>query len=723
MNSKALHIDSLHCTFKKLKDAEVTFSPGMTAIRGPNGAGKSSVLHAVLFALYGVGAVPGGKAAAVPTGESNASATLNFTLGTSSYSLERTTTAAKLYRIGADGQLDLQANGTSAVSDYVKDALGIASAQEFCKFSYSPQGETSALLTLGASALNKTVEQLAGADFVDRIVTRAKTKTDFLKGGLAQLPDAVDTRQKQEELNDATVRMAAVEQDFSAREADSERAAERLSAARVCLQRAAERNRHAREVHRSRTALERELEVSVRQHASCSEKLDSAGQPEPEVSAHDLATAKETADSLRSAGARRAELCRQRSAAERSASALSQRAADSAAVAVQLEETQTKLFPLTEQQQELKAVVSERKRAVLSLQASVRGAVCHACQRPFDADSATALEEQLAQAETELAGLQQKLAETEDKVLGLERGIATLRRSLLSEKEAAQYTGALASLETTERELASLPEVSSAELEEAEAAYQRLIRQAAQREAAMATLQQLTAEKAKHEAAISASEKALQELPELAEEDETPLHAEEKAAMEEAAVAAAVLAALQSEFSQLEARARGLESEIQQAQAADAKRKALEERVSVLGALVKFLTQNKARYLTGIWDGITATVSEFVSSVTGGGISSLSRDESGEFWFIENGEQRPIFCASGGQRAIIGVGMRLALGNLQPAGAGLLLLDEPSAELADETAAALAGALRAQDRQIVLVTHRSGDEFSADKTVMLGATE
>jgi exonuclease SbcC len=133
----------------------------------------------------------------------------------------------------------------------------------------------------------------------------------------------------------------------------------------------------------------------------------------------------------------------------------------------------------------------------------------------------------------------------------------------------------------------------------------------------------------------------------------------------------------------------------------------------------RWLKENKAAFLNDTWSGILALVSEFSSEVTSGAIEEVGREPDGDFWYREDGHVRPILAASGGQRSIIGVGLRLALPSLLPAALGFVALDEASADLNEDHAAALAGALRTSGRQVILVTHRQGEEFSSDAVVVL----
>ncbi len=80
--------------FKRHTDLEVTFDSGSTAIVGENYSGKSSVLHGILMALFGVSAVPDGKAA-ITRGESRrVKADLEFVVNGIPYEVNRTLSSA-----------------------------------------------------------------------------------------------------------------------------------------------------------------------------------------------------------------------------------------------------------------------------------------------------------------------------------------------------------------------------------------------------------------------------------------------------------------------------------------------------------------------------------------------------------------------------------------------------------------------------------------------------
>jgi DNA repair exonuclease SbcCD ATPase subunit len=173
------------------------------------------------------------------------------------------------------------------------------------------------------------------------------------------------------------------------------------------------------------------------------------------------------------------------------------------------------------------------------------------------------------------------------------------------------------------------------------------------------------------------------------------------------------------ELSSIELSIKSFEQEIQKAEDLMQRRALLERRASNFDGLTKYLRNNRATFMAELWEQLMALTSQFVFEVTGGRIERIERSTDGDFWYVEEGRRAAYARLAGGFKAIAGVGLRLALASLLPAGMSLIVLDEPSSELRDDMAAALASVLRSQNRQIVMVTHRQGEEYTADTVIEL----
>ncbi len=113
--------------FRQYAQASLTLDTGITAIVGANGAGKSTLVEAILWALYGAGAIRG----TVDTlrflwseGGAKPRVMLEFELGGRRYQVQRTPNDAHIALFSSSGWQRL-ATGTSAVNRFVPQLLGM----------------------------------------------------------------------------------------------------------------------------------------------------------------------------------------------------------------------------------------------------------------------------------------------------------------------------------------------------------------------------------------------------------------------------------------------------------------------------------------------------------------------------------------------------------------------------------------------------------------------
>ena len=153
--------------FKRLDDHTFQFTSGMNFILGENGAGKSTLLRAIATAMFGVQMIPG-VAEDIPTrGQTTWSLELGFTDSGDAYRIKRTKTSAHLHKNG-----EPVASGNTPVTKYMEDLLGI-SAKDYNLLIHSRQGETAYVINYGTTALQRKVEEFAGAEVVEQIAKAA----------------------------------------------------------------------------------------------------------------------------------------------------------------------------------------------------------------------------------------------------------------------------------------------------------------------------------------------------------------------------------------------------------------------------------------------------------------------------------------------------------------------------------------------------------------------
>jgi len=108
--------------------------------------------------------------------------------------------------------------------------------------------------------------------------------------------------------------------------------------------------------------------------------------------------------------------------------------------------------------------------------------------------------------------------------------------------------------------------------------------------------------------------------------------------------------------------------------------------------------------------------SEFVKACTGGDISEVYLAEAG-IRYIENGRGRGTVSASGAQKTLIGLGMKLGLSQIVRSPFGALLLDEISSDMDPDVSTACLTVLGEYCEQAIIVSHTASDV--ADNVIQL----
>ena len=160
--------------FKRLENGEFNFTEGLNFILGENGAGKSTLLRAISTALFGVQMLPG-LAEAIPTrGQTTWELGLTFSHKDVEYVVKRTKSSAK---VEANGER--VASGNTPTTKYIEDLLNLT-AKDYNLLIHSRQGETAYVLNFGATALQRKVEEFAGAEAVELLAKKAslRSRTD-----------------------------------------------------------------------------------------------------------------------------------------------------------------------------------------------------------------------------------------------------------------------------------------------------------------------------------------------------------------------------------------------------------------------------------------------------------------------------------------------------------------------------------------------------------------
>lgn len=702
--------------FKRHESLDVEFADGVTAIRGPNYVGKSTILEAVFYALIGLSAVPGGKKTATRRGSKGCSVSLYFECAEGEGVIVRTLTTASVTVAGK-----LKATGQTSVNAWVEDFFGMG--QKLMQtLAFSPQSETSVLVTLGAAELNRIIEAVSNSKYVDELADKAAKVASIAEAKLQDIGEIQDQATLVASLADAEAGLERETEVATSCVAATTKARGTLEFLKEDKAKLVEHNKTAKKL----AAKAKDLEYSVQ---SCSEQVLKLGTEIGEMEAarvntDGLAEVKKAAEAdiraLEEAKITKVRLTSRISQLQKDVADLAGDEAKAENVA-KLATARALLDKLTAAGTKAYAEVKGLTKELQTAKSDLDGSVCSACQRPFDASH-------LAEAEAKVEKLTKELADASvacsaaekayvaardahNKLQGLqprenwETRLASARQEL---KDSSSLLQDFKSDEEVSDKLKALKaELLSAVVKEQEAESQdRAIRKK------KATLAECCE-------TLSSAREALKTLNVPEEMDPAPLDESlelANSAFVEASTQevrqAGVVTEYKGKVAKLEAEAKANAAKLE-------KRKDLETRAARFGAFAGWLRKNKAAFLAETWAGILASTSEFASECTGGAVTQVLRDDSGDFSYVENGEVYPAEAASGGQKSIIGVGLRLALAALLPQGCRLVALDEPSGDLNDEHATMLTSALRGQGRQVIMTTHREGDEVIADEVVTL----
>lgn len=708
--------------FKRHEDLTVNFTDGMTAIRGPNWAGKTTVLHAILFALGGVSAVPDGKKK-IPRRNQNGKTEVVLTMS-DGFSIKRTLTAALVL----DDAGQTIASSHTAVNEWVEQNVFGMDAKRAQLLFYAQQSETAALLTLGAPALNRLIEDLTEADFVEETAIKASEKARVAQAQLSAMGAASE---------DDIHAMAALVSDLSSEEKVVEQSHKEYVSAVGALQTEHQRIRAALHEAQEHNSKVRTRTLQVNEQASWltqKQEVDSQleGLVEQDVAALASALA-EVKESLSVTAEVSRDLARLTKVIGEDAEWLKANDTvskkDLGKLQKACETAEAAATNATVAWEEAKQATKKCHDALKQAEQDLLAAKCSACGRAFD-------DSHVATADKEIAKLRKALAKAVESQDALHPEVLCTQEALKTAKAKLPEAVLLAAIEIKRQAL----QKNEAELDELRAWCEenfgnKTIDEVTQQYRHDQTLAEIAWSNARTSNAsrnqlidrnlhitrkLDAIAKVLATLPEGDEVDAAPLIVQESEALQAARQASQDLQestqALAQVRSQLKAAVVARDRALEQQQ----RRRELEFVAERYGGLAKWLRTSKAAFLGEIWDGILAIAGEFVSQATEGYATALGRSDDGDFSVVEDGEEGPMVGASGGMKSICATGLRIGLDSLLPQGMGFMLLDEPSSELDESKAASMAGALRAQNRQVILVTHRQGEEFASDQVVVLG---
>lgn len=712
--------------FKTHKSLSATFDQGMNVITGPNGAGKSNSLKGVLYALFGVQGAGLDKSNVTHWDADSHKVELTLDLpGYPRCTIVRTPKSAKV--MDANGVL--LASGTSAVTAFVEEALGIG-YKDFQLLAYSKQGEAQALLAMGATGLQKRVEDLAKIDLIDKVLTLVSKDVSFVEGqiaGIGEIPDVTVLVARRDQLK------AELEQ----KETDLEVETEALARFRTALEQAETDYQAALRKHNQIDSVIRNLQQHktwVDQSRAALQRLeeDLAKLPDSSVLQAELQDldrqAAETQTQVLAARSQLKERARLESAlADKEAFLEGSQAeiSESQAAEQKLQEVGPRVDELYQRMADAESQVRVAIRATNEARMAVLNAVCQSCHRPFSEEEKARAEEAFASAERHQNGAVQAVATATEQYNRARAEKARLTR-LYRPNLAAQFEAAQKAAESLRKELSPIPEttVLQAQLDQASARSTALLQASQNRQSVLAHVVGQRAKRDSEEATLNKNLGAIQHYEaQLAELGTAPDLASLQKALTDWR---AVKGQSEAEVMRLSGEVRATQQEldnvtrsIEAAKTAAAQLDELRKKQHTLGQLDRFLRKNRARWSAEVWDGLLNYANHLLNTTTNGLIRDVTRSNSGDFYVAYNGRQIPVSELSGGEASITGQWLRVALARVFYGADLPMLLDEPSADLTDENAARVAGMLQGLGAQVVMVSHRMGDAVNAGNVITL----
>lgn len=152
--------------FKRHESLEISLENGLTVLSGANEAGKSSILHAILYALYGSRALPRSLEGTVTYGKPVASlkVELGLKVGGVLYVITRSKSGAEMSGGG------VLSSGQTEVTAAVEQLLG-ANMAAASKLLVATQGDLRGVVERGSEAV-KLIEELADLDAIEGLVEK-----------------------------------------------------------------------------------------------------------------------------------------------------------------------------------------------------------------------------------------------------------------------------------------------------------------------------------------------------------------------------------------------------------------------------------------------------------------------------------------------------------------------------------------------------------------------
>lgn len=704
--------------FKKLECFAADFTDGLNVIVGGNFQGKSTLLQAVSVAMFGVSAAPDKKERLVTRGRKGMSITLDFEHEGQRYRIVRDLKNSKILN-SEGGEV---AVGNTPCTKFITELFKL-SLKDYNLFVQSAQHETAAILTFGATELQRRVETFSGAELIDSILKLARSKLSKLETELDLTPP-VDLEQAAAAAESSTKQRAVCEAALQVH-------GTQLALAEESCDQAVSRFKALSSDFEKQVSLTNRLHILKTEAAGVADKLTHLQQllgdpvdlePLQDQAAH-AKQAHAEATIKRSDAEQLSKSIRQLEAAKQEAQSALERELEFSKLKAQLDD---KLESTATELAEVAASLKAKLAAKKELQDHLSEGVCSACKRPFDGHDTSTAEKSLATAVSEceatstiksnLEALKGQLVAELKNVPRFTTGNEDRLAKICSDLQSQVKTAEGAPPPPGKAELDTLYET----LIEASAAVESAHKHNKKIADAANDIANLDHRAAELQSVIQKTEAALALAAPISQEDVNRLQEDAEKATETLRTLKADERVIRIELGQAVTAEKAAADALQHEEEMKLLMGKLAFSIDQHKRLIKFLSDSRTTYLSRVWEQIVNTASHYVTVASRGAITKIDRSDTGEFMFEEDGYWMHTSGSSGAQKGYLGVALRVALSKVLYGSTGLLILDEPTESMNDEHAQQLCGSLMGLGGQLLLVTHRNLERLSAQNVIEIG---
>lgn len=676
--------------FKKHEHLRLTFETGANLITGPNYAGKSTILRAIFIALFGNSIDATKSAKLVRRGAKDF--TIELEIG--NLVITRTLKESSIQRIGEEPY----ARGHTAVNKAVTDELGL-DKDAFMKVFASEQGTPQALLSMEGAQLQRFIESLIGIGEMDDIAKRGRKKLSDLRARCEALYESMLSPEELAEVNDRFQEASALvirsQTEIESKQGVESTIREQLAQARKDLSESRIYNDQFKKWKIVSEQLESELpRLDLKDLSELSDKLD------------------QELDTLKALQEKQRFYHKQLGAIESLQRRLDKLESQRDVLRDRANKPSIALRDASSNTEQLDAVMSRAKGYTIEIkgiEALLENSCCPTCKREYELDF------DLSEIQAKYVDLKEKLAVEQEATKELVRqrdeikafnSSATLANDQI-DRAMREFSTLLSEIDSIKGEVDSYTviKIDHLELDRQETFVDELTNAYRETKSSNELAQA-------HNARIDKLSEQVSDLYNplfsQGQSDTGLLEAKTNALQED------LLALIRDSAELMATSAAATETMKLHMHRLDSHHKVSSDfdRYSLsanrMDRVLDIISNSRSTLIGSAYETVFNVAATFARSCTDGDIQDIKMTPDG-IVYVEDGQEFDKTEASGAQRSIIGLGMKLGMAQLLPGMFDSLLLDEVSADMSDEISMRCMLALSAYCGQSIVVTHRQDD--------------